>query len=61
MIVTKKEKMRRELMDRESAIERVNKWPKWKRDWSDAWMAQMKEDARIINERMEYIRKYGEQ
>jgi hypothetical protein len=46
---------------RESASERVSKWPEWKRKMSDAWMAQLKENQRIIRERIEYIRKYGEQ
>ena len=41
--------------------ERIAQWPEWKRQASDAWAWALKEQARIIRERLEHIRKYGEQ
>lgn len=48
-------------MDKMTPAERVARWPKWKQEASEEWMRQLKEDARIIRERMEYCRKYGDQ
>lgn len=43
------------------ACERVAAWPEWKKRIGDAWIAQVKEDMRIIREDMDYVRIHGEQ
>jgi hypothetical protein len=43
------------------AAERVANWPEWKRKAGGAFIAMLDEGNRILPERSEHVRKYGEQ